>query len=192
MTDTIMPSILAGKSVSFRRTLAASIAVALAALVATGIVLPLLLLDQEYSQENANLKNRISRYQAISNSLATEIKDWRNLEQVVQGKNYIYDDDEVSVSVARLEQYLQQQIRARQLTAVRLLPATPVIKNQLTLLPVAIELTGPSARLADLFFTLENQPPLLRFDQVEVIAPDDVSASATIKATMHAFHMKAP
>lgn len=192
MTDINLPPILAGKSVPFRRNLAVAIATALAALVAAGIVIPLLSLNQEYRQENADLKNRIDRYRTLTGSLEKEIEDWRILERDVQGKGYIYDDGEISVSVARLEQYLQQQIRTRQLTAVRLFPATPILKNQLTLLPVAIELTGPSARLADLFFTLENQAPLLRFDQVEIIAPDDAGAPATIKATMHAFHMKVP
>lgn len=187
MQSSDMPEYLAGRSARFRQLLAITLLLALVSALLFLLILPVSRANFEDRQTIEDLTGLIPRYAAVLNSTNAELDALLQLKAKVEGKSYLYENQDIPIATTRFEAYLRNSARTSGVEVIRLLPGLPLIDETLTKIPLSIELEGTPGQIAELVFTLENAAPLARFDRFEFTVAPSAPKTANVKATVIAF-----
>lgn len=160
--------------------------------VVFGIVLPLLSWYSDMSATYDQVSFSGQKYAQIAARSETQIQEIKTSAEAVSTNDLIYNNSEVSLSVAQFEGDLRSAIGRLGLSINKLLPGLPESSENLWLLPATIEVVGHPSKFTELIYVFENSPPLIRIDRVEILASGDDRQSGLLKARIHSFHMEKP
>ncbi|WP_262694155.1 hypothetical protein [Kordiimonas aquimaris] len=132
------------------------------------------------------------KYAQTSARSEAQIREISANVQIASASDLIYSNSEVSLSVAQFEGDLRSAIGRVGLSINKLLPGLPESSENLWLLPAMIEVAGHPSKFTELIYILENSPPLIRIDRVEILATGDDRQLGVLKARIHSFHMEKP
>lgn len=165
---------------------------ALILILGFGILAPLISWYDEMNVVHDRMIFNREKYAQITARSEAQIQELNAVFTAISANDLIYNNTEVSLSVAQFEGGLRAAIGGIGLSVNSLLPGLPEPSGNLWLLPATLEVSGHPSKFAELIYTFENLDPLIRIDHIEILANSDDAQTALLKAKLHSFHIGIP
>jgi type II secretory pathway component PulM len=155
-----------------RRLAMIGVVVLLLALVYLVVVIPIMALEDSWSQELARKRQLLVKYQSLINSKAKVVQGNKEMKAVLaQAEGQFLSGDNPAVASADLQEILKVLTRDHgvQMTSTKVL--TPREAGPYLEVPVQVQLSCTTGQLLTILYQLEHHKKLLFVPELEVNAP---------------------